>query len=159
MRGEVEIHPWMVIMFWSRMSPGRSGCWNWIGQKAEGYGVFEMGKVQELAHRTSYRMERGKIPKGMLVCHTCDNPSCVNPNHLFLGTDLDNNRDMMQKGRGRQPIGENAANSKLTEDEVRKIREVYTSGETCWAKLGRMFGTSAENVSIIVQRKTWRHVV
>ena len=78
-----------------------SGCWLWLLSKAFGYGNFKVNGKTKRAHRVAWEEFNGPIPEGMNVCHTCDNPSCVNPEHLFLGTQYDNLQDMKQKGRGR----------------------------------------------------------
>ncbi len=90
--------------FWANVHHGE-GCWEWIGHKnPAGYGIaFHEGK-QKLAHRIVWMTEHGQIPAGMQVCHRCDNPSCVRPDHLFLGTNMDNARDMAAKGRQWQQL-------------------------------------------------------
>ena len=97
------------------------GCWNWKKSRAPwGYGLIGENKHCIRAHRKSYELWKGPIPKGLFVCHRCDNPPCCNPEHLFLGTDLDNKRDAIRKGRF--PLGENRPNAKLTSVQVREIR-------------------------------------
>lgn len=97
--------------FWSRVNK-TSTCWLWtMGTDKDGYGKISSGKRQNRkhmrAHRVSYELYKGAVPDGMFVCHTCDNPSCVNPEHLFLGTAFDNNRDTINKGRRKNPKGVN----------------------------------------------------
>jgi hypothetical protein len=99
------------------------GCWLWIGNKdKDGYGRFCINHNEEIrSHRYSYQLFRGKVPKNKFVCHSCDNPSCVNPHHLWLGTVLDNHRDMDNKGRRVSVAGEKHGNSKLTQNDVQFI--------------------------------------
>jgi hypothetical protein len=85
--------------FWPKVAKS-DGCWEWRGAKTLGYGRINVGRRSILAHRVSYEMANGPIADGLVVCHRCDNPSCVRPDHLFLGTLGDNNADMFAKGRG-----------------------------------------------------------
>jgi len=99
--------PEIVDRFWTRVdrSAGAEGCWPWVaGKSGCGYGTLGVNWTDQYVHRLSYEMNFGPIPDGMCVCHHCDNPPCVNPLHLFLGTVGDNVRDMVQKGRWRRPI-------------------------------------------------------
>lgn len=98
-----------------------SGCWNWNGS-LNGYGRVNIGGKNRYAHRYFYELHRGKIPEGLLVLHRCDNKKCVNPEHLFTGTQVDNMKDMFEKGRGNKAKGSRNGSVKLTEENVRYIR-------------------------------------
>lgn len=98
-----------------------SGCWEWMGQISR-YGKFRLGREQ-LAHRASWILHNGDIPEGLHVLHKCDNPSCVNPDHLFLGTHLDNMQDKVSKGRTSSLVGELHPNARFTEEQIKHIRE------------------------------------
>lgn len=142
--------------FWYHFSPGNpADCWEWQGPvNRDGYGLVRHRLANQLAHRISYELHRGEILDGMLVCHTCDNPICVNPNHLFLGTYKDNARDMTQKGRG--PVGEKHGRAKLTWDQVRAIRQLYSAGEATCTELGNQFEVTKSCIHLIVIEKTWK---
>jgi hypothetical protein len=101
-------------------------CWNWKGHKKKGYGYFSLHQIAYRAHRISYQIIYGEIPCGILVCHKCDNPSCVNPQHLFLGTSKENTRDMISKGRLNPSRGENRGVS--YRKETGKWRARYMRG-------------------------------
>lgn len=91
----------LVARFWSKVNKS-DNCWEWrAGRNTKGYGVFNMENAPRLAHRVAYEMLCGKIPAGLFLCHHCDNPACVRPDHMFIGTASDNNWDMVRKGRGR----------------------------------------------------------
>lgn len=125
-------------------------CWDWTGHKNNGgYGAIKDSSDHsgKKAHRVSYELHVGAIPKGMLVCHKCDNPGCVNPNHLFLGTQSDNMIDMATKGRH---------TGKLTPEEVAKIRNM--AGSDTHKNIALLFGLSQQTVSGIINRKTWKHI-
>lgn len=131
------------------------GCWEWQGAKdIKGYGKFTLRENRirtEKAHRIAYKLEYGNIPQNMLVCHKCDNPSCVNPEHLFLGTDSDNMIDMVIKNRHKPGKGR-----KLTVAEVKEIRTISHLHTSRF--LAEMFSTSKANITAIVNRKTWKHI-
>lgn len=103
-----------------------TNCWDWNGSHYKqkpgflAYGTFCIEGKKHLAHRYSYSLLKGEIPEGLCVLHQCDNPKCVNPDHLFLGTHMDNTIDKMSKGR--QPKGDNHGRSKLTETQVEEIK-------------------------------------
>lgn len=132
----------------------QSGCWEWKGRRMGGYGVLGHTK---LAHRISWEHHRDKIPEGMNVLHHCDNPPCVNPDHLFIGTLGDNNRDRSQKGRTRTSIGEKRPLSKLKEGDITAIRSVPEYRGVC-ARLAEAYGVSLNLIWQIRRRKVWRHV-
>lgn len=145
--------------FWSRVQKTNT-CWNWTGQTfSNGYGQLRLGrKINLLAHRFSYELAYGDIPKNILVCHKCDNRYCVNPEHLFLGTHKDNTYDMMQKNRGVSPPGERNGLAVLTPDQVLTIRAEYAIGESTQKKLAKDFNVCSSTINSIILRKTWKHI-
>jgi len=190
-----------VLRFWSKvLCDIPSGCWLWQGQRAwnrAGYGTLYVsrqyrtleetskGWIVEIlrarttvAHRYAYELLIGPIPDGKILCHTCDTPPCVRPDHLFLGSYQDNNLDMMTKGRHRfgppphysgdewhrvfanRPAikGEQHGGAKLTEAQVREIRQRRANGETL-KSLGEHYGVALSLIGKIAQRKNWKHVV
>jgi hypothetical protein len=146
-------------------SGGPDACWPWLGNtRRGGYGRIAKGGRggrQLVASRVAWELAHGPIPDSTLVCHRCDNPICVNPAHLFLGTPLDNMRDKDRKGRGRYVgrslPGEQSPNAKLTDDQVREIRRRRAAGEKVVA-LGRAYGVTHALISAIALRRVWRHV-
>lgn len=128
---------------------------------SKGYGIVARmigGKQKQLrAHRVAYAEAYGEIPDGMVVCHKCDNRACVNVDHLFLGTQLDNMRDRDAKGRGNQPKGNAHSNSKLTEVEIPRIRDMLACGCSN-TDIGKWFDVSRATISSIKHGKTWAHV-
>ena len=134
-------------------------CWEWTGFRTwQGYGKFVFGKEQ-LAHRISWILHNGDIPKGMLVCHKCDNPPCCNPAHLFPGTVRDNNDDRDRKGRGVVPDtrGSHHGMAKLTEKDVALILKLHKEGRSNKERL-KIVTISPQIVSQIIHRRIWRHV-
>lgn len=128
------------------------GCWLWKGPKDQrGYGRISHGKMLK-AHRVAYELHVGPIPEGMCICHRCDNPSCVNPAHLFAGTHADNMRDKKEKGRARgvQP-GEGHHAAKLTRERVNQIRAEPNRVRE-WAQL---FNVSPRTIKDVVENITW----
>lgn len=152
--------------FWLKVSfgLGPNACWTWKNSIDEkGYGQFNFGKKRVRAHRMSWILSYGKIPEhnsyhGMCVCHHCDNPSCVNPKHLFLGTVKDNNVDMRKKGRYYSPTGEKSPNSKLVESDVLNIRSAYRTGLITQRELGDYYNVDNTTICDIINRRTWTHI-
>lgn len=137
------------------------GCWEWTGaKKPSGYGNFFWEGKYWSAHRFSYTLHIGVIPDGDVVCHRCDNPGCVNPAHLFVGTQLKNITDMITKGRGGPATRKGAShlNAKLTDEQVQGIRKQRRAGETL-KSIAKDFGVSEATVSLITRGKTWTHLV
>lgn len=110
-----------------RSAPQESGCILYTGQKGHHYGQLSYANRTYLAHRAAYMVHKGPIPAGLFVCHTCDIPLCINPDHLWLGTCSDNTRDMIQKGRSRFRFS--GAESRLSDEQITAIRSRYDSGE------------------------------
>lgn len=134
-----------------------TGCWEWQGARfGSGYGQFYAGRdsagkrMNIHAHRFAYELRHGAIPDGLHVLHHCDNPPCVNPDHLFVGTRSDNMQDMFVKGRGR-PAGK----AQLTTDEVDAIRAALQAGEQA-KKLAREFGVSIGLICAIGRGEVWQ---
>lgn len=152
--------------FWKRVLRGdRNECWPWVGPTdKDGYGAYAItpGQNQKRVHRISYEFHFGKIPSGMLVCHECDNPPCCNPSHLFLSDCSGNMKDKINKGRGRWLIGSLSPTSKLTESQIRQIKQRYVRGWKDRANnqtaLAREFGVDQAQISRIVNDNAWLHV-
>lgn len=132
-----------------------TGCWDWqMAKTIQGYGNLGIMQVNWKAHRASYAIFRGPIPDGLQVLHTCDNPSCCNPDHLWLGTNDDNVADKVAKGRQHSPKGEANPRAKITEDDVRAIR----ADSRYQAVIAAEYGISQTGVGRIKNNLTWRHV-
>lgn len=163
----VESRDW-VEAFWGLVNkigePGYAGvpCWNWTGNTSEGYGALTAGGCWERCHRLSWLLANGEPGEGY-VLHHCDNRSCVNPQHLFLGTHADNMRDAVRKGRIKVPRPNNAGDrngrSKLTADKVRAIRKTLaTRPDLTQDQVGEIFAVAGNTVCRIATGKTWRSV-
>lgn len=146
-----------MIRFWSKVKKS-SGCWEWIASlDHQGYGHFKFNGKMVGAHRMSYMIRCGDIPKGMCVLHKCDNPICVRPSHLFLGTLKDNTQDMLRKGRFPNYQGENHNRSKLKNTDVIQIRALYYLGNSL-KDLSKLFKISKPHISRIIKRQSWSHI-
>ena len=145
--------------FWAKVAiRGPKDCWLWLGATyTDGYGQVRIKRHNVRVHRVSWMLAGGSIPDNMLVLHKCDTPKCVNPSHLFLGTQQDNARDMIQKGRGRDRKGEKSGTAKLTANDVLEIRCLCANGVS-QSVVAKMFGVSRPNISVIKCGKTWSHV-
>lgn len=146
--------------FWSKISVEPDGCWQWLGVRSgNGYGQLysgDRGIGMIPAHRASWEIHFGRIPGGLVVCHRCDDPMCVNPAHLFLGTVSDNAFDAKTKGRSHRPRGEKNGQAKLTAEKVRVIKQRL--GTISQEKLAREYGVSQSAISFICLGKRWSHV-
>lgn len=131
-------------------------CWLWLGYiDKDGYGQLSVNDRSQRAHRMSWEAHVGPIPTDMQVLHTCDVRACINPNHLFLGTNVDNMIDRNSKGRA--AAGERHGQRVLTESDVRTIRRRFRHGETQTA-IAKAYGVDQTTVSRVVLGRTWRHV-
>jgi len=134
------------------------GCWLWQGLRNKlGYGRFYGDGRYHQAHRFAYEQFVGPIPDGLLLRHTCDNPPCCNPAHLIPGTDRENTRDKMERGRFVSLRGTAHSNAKLTEENVRQIRELIHERFTD-TQIAAHFGVTDSAIWAIRTGKTWRHV-
>jgi hypothetical protein len=147
-----------TVRFWSKVKMTSMDCWEYLGQTIRGYGRFwtkkDGKKTNRIASRFAYEALFGEIPEGMFVCHSCDNPTCVRPSHLFLGTAQDNIKDMDAKGR--RALGSNHGNSKLDENMVKEMKGLF--GRFTQRQLARRYGVSAGLVGHIKHGRAWKHV-
>lgn len=137
-----------------------SGCWIWLSANRNCYGRIYFGGRRYSAHRISYEIHKGvKVPEDMLACHKCDTRCCVNPDHLFIGTNLENMQDMVRKGRNRhwRPVGRKSRATgkplgpkpKLSSEDVRNIRQRWESGDGPQSKIARDYGVAQSLISRI----------
>lgn len=168
-------HSWPVTLdqlraaearFWSKVKK-TDGCWVWIGAMDHGYGEIRIGgraaKRPVRANRVAFAIANGRLPVG-LICHRCDNPACVRPDHLFEGTQKDNIQDASRKGRlHRGPrnyrlLGELNGQAKLTAEIVRKIRSEYADRTATPTQIARRHGVGTQAIWSVIYRRTWAHV-
>lgn len=143
--------------FWQRVDT-TGECWEWTGPRNyAGYGVLHVGGKDRLAHREAWKRTHGKLHTKVCVLHHCDNPPCVRPDHLFLGSRADNIADMTAKGRRRALSGAENGRAKLTEEAVREVRTSHARGES-YDRLAVRHGVTKTNIASIVKRRIWKHV-
>lgn len=142
-----------------------TGCFIWNGDRVKaGHGRIHMKEGLKLVHRVSYVLFVGDIPTDKIVMHKCDVPNCWNPNHLRVGTQLENIKDRDSKGRTARGVtharlkGEENGASRLNEKQVRAIRKMYAQGNLSQSEIAHLFGIGQMTVSSLVRRKTWKHV-
>lgn len=152
--------------FWEQVDKS-STCWLWLGTKDKnGYGLYYRQYHNHRAHREAYELTHGPIPEGMLVLHRCNNPPCVNPLHLEVGTNRDNMLYCIRSGRHVWQIrpecaqsGEKRANAKLRAEQVLVIRDLYSQGGYSHRRLGEMFGVSHTVIQRIIAGKDWVNTI
>ena len=145
---------------WVDVRDSNEECWDWQGVTwRKGYGGFKLPDRAIGAHRMAWLLANNvvDIPEGMFVCHRCDRPPCCNPHHLFLASNVENQRDMYAKGRGRKAVGIANAKSVLTEDIVREIRQRRRDGATL-LQLMASYGMSRSGMWAVISGRTWKHV-
>lgn len=153
MKNRLSVHD----RFWGKVSKASAnGCWVWqAGRSKDGYGKIRINGKSWIAHRYAWTSENGDIPDGMCICHHCDNPPCVNPSHLFLGTKKENTADMWRKGRARRD-GEHNAAHKLSCRDVLEIKRLLRSRTKRY--LSEEFGVSVTAIQNIAIGKKWGHL-
>lgn len=147
-----------IARFWSKVAIScTDDCWIWLASCRRGeYGKFNLHGKTVRAHRFAYTQVFGSIPHGLHICHKCDNPKCVNPKHLFAGTNGDNMADKKTKGRALR--GSRNPGAKISEADVVAIRDAYSLGGVTLAAIARRHGVTEGLVSRIVNHKIWQHV-
>jgi hypothetical protein len=151
--------------FWEKIDKrGLNECWPWIGGKTgRGYGCFRWNGIPRNAHKVSWLINKGEIPQvdgyhGMCVLHRCDNRACVNPSHLFLGTNRDNVEDCISKNRRARIVGDNHGKAKLTAAQVRIIKRCLHFRVKA-SVIGRFFGMDKTTIGQISRGRTWKEVI
>lgn len=136
----------------------KNGCWEWQGMKKSGYGYFSINRKDLAVHRIMYEKHKGKIPKGINVCHFCDNPLCCNPDHLWIGSQSDNIKDMISKKRDYKSFGINHHKCKITEEDVYIIRQKYKEGMKM-KSIHRLLNIPYRTIQHICTNNTWKHLL
>lgn len=136
------------------------GCHLWTASTTKfGYGKLSVGDGKwQLAHRFAFEQANGEIPEGKFVLHKCDTPSCVNPDHLYLGSKKDNATDRESRNRGNHAFGVRHGRSKLMPSQVLEIRDVFDTGKYTFKQLGKIYGIDGKSVADIVDRRNWTSV-
>lgn len=140
--------------FWSRVN--KKKCWTWTGAvSAEGYGTLRINSKTWLAHRFAWTLTYGSVANDTCVLHRCDNPPCVNPDHLFSGDRSINNKDKVLKGRQSRHDGIKNPNAKLTTEQIKEIRALYATGQYKQVELAARFGVIQPHISRIIRKEAW----
>lgn len=140
-----------------RINP-ETGCWEWAGLRdKKGYGIFKALGFTHRANRFSWLLHKGEFPNELYVCHKCDNPPCVNPDHLFLGTQKDNMQDMVRKGRNADSKGIKNPRASLYDDAIIQIRKLWDLGESV-KEIAIHFCVPKSTVQKIISNETWTHL-
>lgn len=153
-----------IDRFWSKIdkTPGqgpKGDCWEWTTYRVgDGYGSFWVDKQNVRSSRVAYFLHFKTWPGESLVCHSCDNPPCCNPAHLFLGTHKDNARDCHNKGRHPIMRGSGHASSRLNEESVSAMRHSYATEDISYSDIAKQYGVAVETIAQAVSGKTWKHV-
>lgn len=145
----------VVERFWQQVQKTDT-CWIWTGSNTRGYGVMAMNGAMYRVHRFSWELHNGPIPKGLMVCHRCDNPSCVRPDHLYAGSAKQNMHDCLSRGRYPYRFALENPKSKLTPNDVRMIREVYPTVQA--PQLARRYGVHKKTIYDVIHRRSWLSV-
>lgn len=148
----------IIEYFYDRADVDGDDCWNWqLSCSQKGYGFFWHPKRKKLllAHRFAYELVHGTIPEGKIICHHCDNPPCVNPTHLFIGTDYDNAHDKINKGRAPSHVGVGNPRAKLTPNKVELIKDLYATTGASQTFLAKLFSVSQQTISAVIQEVNW----
>lgn len=154
-----EIPDSAIGRFWNKVKIVQNDCWLWQGALGrKGYGSFTVSRKfpTKIAHRVSYLIANRELDLDLQVCHSCDTPGCVNPDHLWQGTAKENSMDMVRKGRS--PRGEKQGHSTLTKADIVAIRAMYSSGRFQQIEIAEKFKTSKGNIQHICANDTWRHI-
>ena len=150
----------IIDRFMKHTKPAENGCLLWTSTLAvRGYGRFILNGKRQIASRVIYELNYGTVPKGMCVCHKCDNPTCVNIDHLFLGTPKDNMQDAQRKGRLDSHRGERHGNAVLTEQQVRWAREQYRAKLLPVRAIADKLGRPYNYMRDVIKGRRWAHVV
>jgi hypothetical protein len=138
---------------------GENECWIWLESTYQsGYGRVFINSKNYRAHRVAFFLHNGLIDNNLDVCHSCDNPICVNPHHLWQGNSLDNNQDAIKKGRAYKAKGENHGLSIFNNNQIIEIREKYTIGKYTQQQLADEYNTTRGYIHKIINRKIWKHI-
>ena len=151
--------------FWKYVGVrGKNDCWRWLGPAKDSngygtarvYGIASLKQVRWRTHRLAYRLTFGEIPRGLMVCHKCDNPICCNPAHLFLGTSAENNTDRSRKHRS--AVGERSGKAKLKTQDVIEIKQRYATGNVLQRELAETYGVAVSTIGNILYGYRWKHL-